>query len=532
MPRSHVPPSPTKPMPDDAREVLSDALDNSHKSAEGALEDIKEAFNAIPKEQLEHAAAVCRDLGNEAVKAGRHEEAAEHYTSCLAARPYDHEVLCNRALCYLSLGETIGGERMDEYFELALQDSALAVNVKPDWSKGLYRFGCALQKCKKWKESASVFTKVCELEPDNVEASGRLIQAREMLQMVLNVERVNDPLWMHKPEPEKTPIQKRAEAAQGKNDEAMNALREELGKSEFDFSLLERSITPKERWYADSGLAKGLASHLLAHSAVLAPREQLEALLDEARTDAYAEIVRAAVPTLVPRGQSGVVLHLGSAMGLLPLLSMESGANKVYICEPHGFLAKLAHAGVQRHTLIAFERENWARLPMNVGLSERVKQAGSIAFRGGQYERAISLYTEALPPTDSKPDLKVSLPASHALSRGSGRAPRVVASARLCPSSLAPCGLCSRRSTCSPTAPCATSSWASTRRRSPTAPRPRAACLTSERATIAWLRRSSSSAVSTRQGCVCRWRLPEHPLSTPWVTPCAGEPLGIPWVTH
>ena len=135
---------------------------------------------------------------------------------------------------------------------------------------------------------------------------------------------------------------------------------------------------------------------------VLAPRTELEALDDRARTDIYAEAIRAYVPMLVPRGQSGVVLHLGSAMGLLPLLSMEAGANKVYICEPHGFLAKLAYAGVQRHTMLTFERENWQRLPMNVALSERVKQAGSIAFRAGQYERAISFTLRPCrPPTPS-----------------------------------------------------------------------------------------------------------------------------------
>jgi len=52
---------------------------------------------------------------------------------------------------------------------------------------------------------------------------------------------------------------------------------------------------------------------------------------------------------------------------------------------------------------------------MNVGLAERVKDAGSIAFKAGQYERAISLYTEALPPTDSVPELKVNLLANRAL---------------------------------------------------------------------------------------------------------------------
>ena len=286
MPPIRFPCGPCPPMDAETHEVLSDAIDTRHKSSEGALEDIKEAFNQIPKDQLEHAAAVCRDMGNEAVKAGKHEEAAEHYTSVLTARPHDHEVLCNRALCYLTVGENVGGERMDEYFQLALQDSALAVNIKPAWAKGLYRFGCALQKCKKWKESAAVFTKVCEMEPDNVEASGRLIQAREMLQMVLNVERVNDPLWMHKAHPEKTALQKRAEEAQSKNDAAMSSLREELGKTEFDFSLLERHMAKTDKWFADSEMSQAIVSHLTAHSAVLAPRIELGALEDTARTDA------------------------------------------------------------------------------------------------------------------------------------------------------------------------------------------------------------------------------------------------------
>ena len=120
-------------------------------------------------------------------------------------------------------------------------------------------------------------------------------------------------------------------------------------------------------------------------------------------------------------------------MGMLPLLSMEAGANKVYICEPHGFLAKLAYAGVQRHTMLTFERENWARLPMNVALAERVKQAGSIAYRAGQYERAISLYTEALPPTEHvRPPPRPNPRTGHASRQSpSKRCPRLALRSRL-----------------------------------------------------------------------------------------------------
>ena len=212
------------------------------------------------------------------MKAGKHDEAVEHYTSVLAAFPADHEVLCNRALAYLTFGENKGGSRMDEYFQLALQDAALCVNLKPDWAKGYYRLGCALQKCKQWKDSAAVFTKVCEMEPENVEAAGRLIQAREMLQMVLNVERVNDPNWMHKPEPEKTDLQKRAEAAQEVHESNTASLRQALGRVHFDFELIDRILAPSDKWFIESEMAKGLQGHLLAHSAVIAPRHELAAL--------------------------------------------------------------------------------------------------------------------------------------------------------------------------------------------------------------------------------------------------------------
>ena len=154
---------------------------------------------------------------------------------------------------------------------------------------------------------------------------------------------------------------------------------------------------------------------------------------------------------------------LYSVTSVLPTFACKAGANKVYVVEPHGFLAKMAHAHVQRHTLICFEQENWAKLPMNVGLAERTKQAhlaftfwhtalilvlalqqstpsspsriplaymllpsasrmdstshtlrfpsclqaAAICFKNGQYERSIAMYTEALPACDRAPELKV-----------------------------------------------------------------------------------------------------------------------------
>jgi hypothetical protein len=47
----------------------------------------------------------------------------------------------------------------------ALQDAALCVTLKKHFPKGYYRFGCALEECKMYKESASVFAKVSLVPP-------------------------------------------------------------------------------------------------------------------------------------------------------------------------------------------------------------------------------------------------------------------------------------------------------------------------------------------------------------------------------
>ena len=73
-------------------EVLTDALDSRHKSTDAFKEDLVDAFNRMPPEAKASAAAICRDMGNEAVKSERWEEAVEHYTSVLSAYPHDHEV--------------------------------------------------------------------------------------------------------------------------------------------------------------------------------------------------------------------------------------------------------------------------------------------------------------------------------------------------------------------------------------------------------------------------------------------------------
>ena len=105
---------------------------------------------------------------------------------------------------------------------------------------------------------------------------------------------------MHKPEPPKSEVQKRAEDAQAEHEREMSHLREEIGKASFDYEYLHAPMSKSDRWYEESMMAKGLNMHLLAHSAGLAPREEPHRSLPSASARP-----RLAAPPLARRSSPG-----------------------------------------------------------------------------------------------------------------------------------------------------------------------------------------------------------------------------------
>ena len=77
-------PQPAPELPEDVAEVLHDALEGRHRSAESYEEDVRDAFQALPKANIEAAAAVCHDMGNEAMKSEKYNQAVSH---CESDRP-------------------------------------------------------------------------------------------------------------------------------------------------------------------------------------------------------------------------------------------------------------------------------------------------------------------------------------------------------------------------------------------------------------------------------------------------------------
>jgi tetratricopeptide (TPR) repeat protein len=115
-------------------------------------------------------AARFKDLGNEALKAGQADKAAELYTKAIQLDPRNHLLYSNRAAALASLGE----------FERALSDSAHVIALEPTWVKGHARKGGALKALKRYAESIAAYQHALRLEPQNAQVRASLEEV-EML---------------------------------------------------------------------------------------------------------------------------------------------------------------------------------------------------------------------------------------------------------------------------------------------------------------------------------------------------------------
>eukprot|EP01098_Paradermamoeba_levis_P002936 TRINITY_DN1389_c0_g1_i1.p1 TRINITY_DN1389_c0_g1~~TRINITY_DN1389_c0_g1_i1.p1 ORF type:complete len:570 (-),score=236.00 TRINITY_DN1389_c0_g1_i1:116-1825(-) len=98
-----------------------------------------------------------KNLGNQALQQGKHQEAVQHYTEAINLSATNHVLYSNRSAAYCTLGK---------YAE-ALEDANKTVELKPDWGKGYSRKGAAHHGLQEWAEARTAYSKALELEPNN-----------------------------------------------------------------------------------------------------------------------------------------------------------------------------------------------------------------------------------------------------------------------------------------------------------------------------------------------------------------------------
>jgi len=92
--------------------------------------------------ELESAAAVLKDQGNELFKAGEYSEAISKFTSAIAYEPENKVFYCNRSLCHAAL----------EDWTTSLEDAMKAISIDVKYAKAHFRVVKALLTLQRFRE--------------------------------------------------------------------------------------------------------------------------------------------------------------------------------------------------------------------------------------------------------------------------------------------------------------------------------------------------------------------------------------------
>lgn len=96
----------------------------------------------------------------------------DYYTAAIGHDGTNHLYYGNRSFSYLNAGD----------FERSLADARASTKIAPDFSKGFYRAGQALQGLKRYKEAAASYREGLKLDPANEDSQARLKECEKALQ--------------------------------------------------------------------------------------------------------------------------------------------------------------------------------------------------------------------------------------------------------------------------------------------------------------------------------------------------------------
>lgn len=120
-----------------------------------------------------------KEKGSKAFAAQQFVEALEFFTTALKEDPTNHTIYSNRSATYMALKD----------YDKALEDANKTIQFKPDWPKGYYRQGAALEQLLRYPEAYSAFQAGLKIAPDDASllaASGELNTLLEELKFTEN----------------------------------------------------------------------------------------------------------------------------------------------------------------------------------------------------------------------------------------------------------------------------------------------------------------------------------------------------------
>lgn len=287
------------------------------------------------------------------------------YSQGIAGNENDHTLFGNRSAAYLSIG----------LLDQALWDAKKAVTLKPDWAKGYFRLGCALENMNEWEAAFAAFSEGSKLEPDDRKLSEKMNNARKRLEEDVCAKNAASAVERH------NLVSKLRNARHDDQRLAMlNQFKQSMTAPEWDLDDLEWRPTwlPSLRslpvdaleWVSADPKRGALLSYISAISDLSAPKKSIKILEDDVRTSWFAEGFASCFQ------EPKHALVIGAGGGILGLLAAQAGAQSVTQVERCRMLYRMAKQIKESNKHIKYTR----KVDLVSGILESVKVGDSDVF--------------------------------------------------------------------------------------------------------------------------------------------------------
>uniref|UniRef100_A0A8C3RDG5 Sperm associated antigen 1 n=1 Tax=Cyanoderma ruficeps TaxID=181631 RepID=A0A8C3RDG5_9PASS len=168
--REKLPPIPVVPVAAQLHRWDEGSLTSENKPSSI---DINREESQMNREEAIEKFKRLKNEGNDFVKAGEYEEAANKYSECMKLNTEECTVYTNRALCYLKLYK----------YEEAKQDCDHVLQIEDSNVKAFYRRALAYKGLQNYQASIDDFNKVLLIDPNVLEAQKELEEVTQLLHL-------------------------------------------------------------------------------------------------------------------------------------------------------------------------------------------------------------------------------------------------------------------------------------------------------------------------------------------------------------
>jgi len=135
------------------------------------VSDLGFTLNPTTADDSLYEALLWFELGGQAAKAGKDEEAARAYREAIRLMPNIEAAIHPLALSWNNLG--LAHDRMKNY-EQSVKDLKQALSVQPNYSEAWYNLGIVYDHLEQYEESIAVYKQCLKLNPNDAEAWNNL----------------------------------------------------------------------------------------------------------------------------------------------------------------------------------------------------------------------------------------------------------------------------------------------------------------------------------------------------------------------